>query len=312
MEDFARYIGDNNAFLELPYEKLFTLVNRALTVQRKGYQRRSKYEVYAGDSEAILDMYRIAREAFPATVFLLMKCVYVHEARRCGAEISGDQTPRHLFHVERLSREYPGARFLHMVRDPRAVMLSQKNKWKAARLNHEPLSEVVRVWLNYHPISMALLWKRVVQEGSRLSSLLSNDVIKCVKFEELCDDPESIVRSCCDFCQVDFQMEMLQVGGAVSSNLGKKTYGGINKGVVDVWRRKLSKTEIFFVELITGKEMRGFGYRVTGIKPNPFALLAYVIYFPVHVTISLAANLGRMGNSLEYLARRLIPWGRRQ
>ena len=50
---------------------------------------------------------------------------------------AGDQTPRHVFYIGELIEMYPGAKFVHMVRDPRAVLLSQKRKWKAGlRWNH--------------------------------------------------------------------------------------------------------------------------------------------------------------------------------
>ena len=41
-----------------------------------------------------------------------------------------------------------------MIRDPRDVMLSQKNKWKRRFLGAKqiPLREVVRSYVNYNPI----------------------------------------------------------------------------------------------------------------------------------------------------------------
>ena len=54
-----------------------------------------------------------------------------------------------------------------MVRDPRDVLLSQKNKWKRKFLgaNDIPFFELLRARFNYHPYTISKMWKTAVNRG---------------------------------------------------------------------------------------------------------------------------------------------------
>ena len=50
-----------------------------------------------------------------------------------GKHISGDQTPQNVFYIDELVRVYPHLKVINMVRDPRAIILSQRGKWRVAK-----------------------------------------------------------------------------------------------------------------------------------------------------------------------------------
>ena len=52
-----------------------------------------------------------------------------------------------------------------MVRDPRAVILSQRGKWTVAKKLGLPLKEIIRSFFNYHPITMSILWNKAISAG---------------------------------------------------------------------------------------------------------------------------------------------------
>ena len=59
----------------------------------------------------------------------------VHQlAQAAGKSIPCEQTPRYIFYARALLEIYPTAQIVHMVRDPRAVMASQKMRWQRRRL----------------------------------------------------------------------------------------------------------------------------------------------------------------------------------
>ena len=91
------------------------------------------------------------------------------DARRRGGEVACDQTPRNVFYIRDILDAFPEARIINMVRDPRAVLLSQKNKWRRRSLGESalPRSEVVRSWSNYHPIVTARIWRGAVDAEER-------------------------------------------------------------------------------------------------------------------------------------------------
>ena len=67
----------------------------------------------------------------PAVVF----AAAVHKLAEAGGKsIPCEQTPRYVFYARALLDIYPAAHIVHMVRDPRAVMASQKMRWQRRRL----------------------------------------------------------------------------------------------------------------------------------------------------------------------------------
>nr|MCR5854169.1 sulfotransferase [Thermodesulfobacteriota bacterium] len=83
-----------------------------------------------------------------------------YETKKNKKEIPCEQTPRNLYYLKEIFENVPEAKVIYMLRDPRAVLLSQKNKWKMKFLGHKnmPLKEALRSWINYHPYTISKLW----------------------------------------------------------------------------------------------------------------------------------------------------------
>jgi len=67
-----------------------------------------------------------------------------------GKTIPCEQTPNYVFYLREILEAFPKARVVNIVRDPRDVLLSQKNRW---RRQFEGTSKMA-----YHPISTSWLW----------------------------------------------------------------------------------------------------------------------------------------------------------
>ena len=60
-----------------------------------------------------------------AAIFLLLLEKFAHSR---GVQIVGKKTPNHVMHIPKLKQLFPSARFVNIVRDPRAVV----NSWRSA------------------------------------------------------------------------------------------------------------------------------------------------------------------------------------
>lgn len=229
-----------------------------------------------------------------------------YETGREGATVPCDQTPRNVFYLREIRRTIPGARVVNMIRDPRAVLLSQKNKWRRRFLGGEsiPLREAARAWVNYHPATIARLWKGSVRAAEALAD---ESWVTSVHFEALLEGPEETLRRVCGFLGLEFRSDMLEIPRVGSSNLPdepEKT--GIDPDRANRWRDGgLSGAEVWLCQLVAGATADREGYRREPIFPNPLRLLGQLLLLPVKTAAALVVNAHRVRSLWSAIRRRL-------
>jgi len=203
---------------------------------------------------------------------------------------------------------YPQAKVINMVRDPRAVLLSQKLKWRRKydvdSYIKDHRKEVWRLKMNYHPITISRLWVSAIKAAAAFED---HPQVCNIRFEELSVQPEASLKKICDFVEIPYEADMLNVeynGSSTDINRGKKRYG-IQPKVNDSWKKGLSKAEIFICQWICGKYFDAFQYERIKVGLNPFAVLFHMASFPVKLVGALLMNLHRMRNIGEAIKRRL-------
>lgn len=225
-------------------------------------------------------------------------------AAQAGKTRVSEQTPRNIFYARRLLELYPEARVVHMVRDPRAVLASQKNRWQMRRLGGKnvPISEVVRLWFNYHPVTMSRLWSGATDAALALES---HPRVRLLRFEDLVDDPEQTVRDLCDWLELDFEPGMLDVPQWGSSNIRHESAGrGVSQAMVAKWKEVLNPGEIRISERLTAKHLDRFGYaRVNPDGSVASTLMMMLVRYPVHVAGVLLSNPKRAWIQLRAVLR---------
>ncbi len=227
-----------------------------------------------------------------------------YETRKSHKEIPCKQTPRYLNYIPEILQIFPNSKIINMVRDPRDVLLSQKKKWKIKSLGIGaiPYKEVIRSWINYHPVTMSKLWV----SATNTAFIYKKDMI-FVKYEDLISEPEKTLKIICQYLNIDYESSMLdipQVGSSsVKSDFNKK---GIDKTRKDAWKNGgLTDTEIYICEKLAGENMQKLGYEKSGIKPNYFMLFLLLLILPFKLFLAILLNMGRMKNILTTIKRRL-------
>jgi len=275
-------------------------INQFITIQRKGIYRKSEYQEYPDAVTKVLEMFGKKSEK---TFLELIKCLFQYESDLHGKKCCGEQTPNHVFHIDQLINLFPKAVFINMVRDPRAVVLSQKNKWKAAKRSGQPLLEIIRTRINYHPITQSILWIKSVDSALVAINKFGDGKVKNVYYEALVNEPEKQLKSVCSFIGVEYSHSMLDISVSMSSNVSAPSGLGVDASLTDKWRTMLSSTEIFFVELFCKRQARSIGYKMTGAKPNLLKLAWYLFLFPIQILAAYCLSADRIKNPFKFFKK---------
>lgn len=117
----------------------------------------------------------------------------------------GEKTPVHVNYLAVLARMFPGATFLHIVRDPRDV---------AASLVDAPFARAT------DPVAFAIDWLRTLAtEEAQVAeeAELAGRVLR-LRYEDLVYEPEQTLRRCCEIAGVDYQPRMLRFNEAAADH----------------------------------------------------------------------------------------------
>jgi len=227
-----------------------------------------------------------------------------------GKAVWGEKTPRHIFAADEILATFPSARIVALVRDPRAVVASYRdwrNRWFAGQALEPALQaaiarEQARVRASYSLPVIALLWAAAARQAARLQARHPARVF-LLKFEDLLAAPEATIRTLLDWLELAYEPTMLDVDVVNSSYVDRGARGGVDAHARERWRERLSPDEAGLVSLLTGGVARRFGY--VGSNPPPLTYtLAMIALTPVFMLRAAAANRGRIGAILPYLAAR--------
>ena len=236
--------------------------------------------------------------------------VYAHFLHIITSEqkkrIPCEQTPQYVYYLQDILALFPNAKIIHILRDPRDVLLSVKNKWHRRFLNPKPsnLKRDFHLWVHYHPIFTSRLWQTAIENAERFSE---DPRVYVVKFEDVLKSPDKTVTKICEFLGLRYHPDMLNVPIVRSSFIpddpAKKT---IDSTRAENWKKGgLNSAEVFINQIITGRLMRKFGYQPVKAFPNPLLGLWYLCSFPVKVCLSFLSQIRDFSNIRDAVRRRL-------
>jgi hypothetical protein len=192
-----------------------------------------------------------------AAAVLALYAAYAHER---GKARYADKTPQHVLHLELLTRAFPSARVVHLVRDGRNVVPS------LLEAPHGPTRYADGV--EY--------WRTRVLAGRQAGATLGPTRYVEIRYEDLVEDPEARLRELCAFLDLEYAPEMLEyparVGELVSGTFDARQHLGIAKSPTrDVrdWRRSTPDHDIQLFEAIAGDALDAFGYERSGMTASP-------------------------------------------
>ena len=180
-------------------------------------------------------------------------------ARQHGKPRWGDKTPHYVHHVDLLLSIWPDARVVVLVRDGRDVALSLRrmpfgpnNAWAAAQ------------W-----------WARGIRAGDAARER-HPDQVRVVRYEDLARDPAAHVPAVCEFLDLRYTPDMLDLAHADRSLIVRDQvawfptlFDGINTRAVGRWEREMPARDQAVFAALAGPELVAHGYPVPTRRVAP-------------------------------------------
>jgi hypothetical protein len=157
-----------------------------------------------------------------------------------------------------LARAYPTARFIVIERDPRGIVNSILGYLSIDPEQAGHILSVVRHWRK----AGALLqhFAAMPEIGNRLFQ---------VRYEDMVAEPARTTQLLCDFLDIEFRPDMIDLDSAIDLPTGRKWEGNstfdasldnISTAPAERWRSKLPRDAIALVEFAAGIDMLARGY----------------------------------------------------
>jgi len=187
-------------------------------------------------------------------------------AARQGKALWGDKTPPYVEHIAVISQALPEARFIHLIRDGRAVAASRRH------LSFGPGADIR---------AQALDWGRKIREARRQAADYPHYLE--VRYEDLVLRPEAVLHRVCEHLGLAYAPSMLEYhrtarqrlaefqdwsqapgGGSLSGDyrraIQERTSLPPDRERIDHWRNVLQPDEIRVFEEAEGGLLAEIGY----------------------------------------------------
>ncbi len=158
--------------------------------------------------------------------------------------IWGDKSPNLQHYISDLLLLIPHAKIIHIVRDGRA------NAYSMSLRSYRHLKLSAQQWVDGNIYGL-------VNE-----SMIGKENYKIIKYEELLSQPEIALQSVCDFLQIPYAQEMLDLSNKRLAADKSYVKSFFDRSKIDKWKTQLSTQEIKQIELIQGPLLQKLGYEL--------------------------------------------------
>lgn len=260
LKHFDDYDGDNLSMLKAIFSSLMS-------------KNRNKAEETLSSGDFDPEHVQLAEELSAGLKakedrFTLIDLACKKLAEKQGATRWIEKTPFHIYYTDKILEEFPDAKIIVNYRDPRAVVASWFKKDENKTL-----------------LGVVEAWNRVTNRIEDLHNL-PEDLQKhfyFMKYENLILEPEKEIRAICDFVEIDFDDELLNV--EVVNQKEDKGRKGFLKEAVNRWQKMLDSNQIKAIELTTMKNRKMLGYEDMPDLPwsldFPVSFLFELIFYPL-------------------------------
>jgi len=186
-----------------------------------------------------------------------LRIVMDEVARAQGVDRWIDSTPTNIPHMMRISRDFPEAQFIHVIRDARDVALSlDQLHWS------RPLP-----WDRKRSLLAAgIYWEWIVRKGRKFGTMLGTKYME-VRYEELVEQPQSALQRLGEFLGHDLNYVRIQRDGIGSV---KKPLTAFKQELregqftpVGRWRDKFPADQLKRFEELIGQYLEELGYTLS-------------------------------------------------
>jgi hypothetical protein len=186
-------------------------------------------------------------------------------------KLLGDKNPSYSFHIKKLLKLFPDARFIHITRDYRDNIISMIN----ARFEAKIYS------------SLAFRWKYINKQVDK-QKMIHPGCIYTLRYEDLVSQPAIKLKEICDFLEIDFSDEMMNYRSKLDEMLAiypaglinlhhKSLLKPINTDNLYAWKKIMTPRQIRICDNVVGSYAEETGYERM-YKPRNFFI--YTLCLP--------------------------------
>jgi hypothetical protein len=177
-----------------------------------------------------------------------------------------DHTPTNFQNFKMLSQQYPNAKFIHIIRDGRAVASSVM-----------PLA-----WGPSNANDAAMWWLTKISFGLA-AQLSAPEKVITVKYEDILENPETELERVCNFIGIPYNNNMLLGRGFTVPKYTKNQHYSVgqlpDKSKVDIWKSNLCKRDVEIFEYHSSGMLDTLGYDVMCHKPSAVTKRERFLFF---------------------------------
>lgn len=214
-----------------------------------------------------MDVLDIRRDAVLAELDLgdvgygdLFATVFRQAAERAGAQRWGDKSLHTELFADRVFEEWPNAKMIHVVRDPRDRHASVIGRRGTDR---NSIGSIMGRWI------------KSVRAGERHQPRHPTGFMT-LRFEDLVTDTDETLRAVCSFAGLEYDSQMLDMSGGDedaktggNSSFDAIPSGQISRKPIGRYRTHLEPELIALIQRISGRRMRRLGYELDGVDLSP-------------------------------------------
>lgn len=183
------------------------------------------------------------------------RAIYTASAAKNGKARWGDKSPGYVMHVNWLANHFRDAVFVHIIRDPRDVVMSMRRAGWALSVR-----------------GAAQWWRMRVMAGMSAGREIGNRRYLEVRYEDLIRDPSRELKAICKKVSLAYEERMLRYfRDPFLVNEGNRHLHMLLAEPVDpsrayAWQREMPRRDVAEVETISADLMEKIGYEVTGAR----------------------------------------------
>ena len=169
----------------------------------------------------------------------------------------GDKTPSYVDHIDLIATAIPGARFVHIVRDPRDQILSERSIWGKSISRS------------------AFVWDRRIRTARQSGAALDGRYTE-VLYEDLATNPESELTRITSWLGLGFDEEMLSTVRE-SDELGQMIgVTAVRTEAIGGRRLELSQRAERSIATLAGETARSLGYDLPAVQTRKMSKPEYL------------------------------------
>lgn len=211
-----------------------------------------------------------------------------------------NSTPRDIFQTDRIFSDFPNSKLIICLRDPYDFIASYKNRYKTTYASNKDRLKNI-----YHPVTAAALWYATIRRAMSVASKHPANTF-ILKYENLVNDSDEILRKLCDFLEVEYDNEMTHVTSE-NSSYSKGTTKGIFSSSVNQGASRLSGVELAIVDFFKSfyaAHFFGYGKRLRLSSVLILIWMAPSTILQILNLVKWSHRNGRNESFIRYIARR--------